>query len=63
MSRQLADSCTVLIKNLKVGDAERVKDFACRKVRAPLLAPPSDASLRECVVYWYSFSGIPRLTR
>jgi len=34
MSRQLADSCTVLIKNLKLGDAERIKDFACRKVMA-----------------------------
>lgn len=32
-SRQLADNCTVLIKNLKVGDSDKVKHFVCRKTK------------------------------
>jgi len=32
-SRQLAENCTVLIKNLKVGDADKVKHFVCHKTK------------------------------
>jgi hypothetical protein len=32
-SRQLAENCTVLIKNLKVGDSDKVKHFVCRKTK------------------------------